>query len=169
MPQQPYPQQPQQPGAYPGGPGAPGAGQYGQPGFGGPGAPPPKKKTGLIVGIAIGAVVLIGGAVALVLFLTSGGSDKDQVEQLADDFVTAVTNRDPDLAAEVTCTDGQGQQLDPTDIPEGFEVSRDGEVTVDGDSGTIPIKVTQGAQGSQSATLPARKQDGSWCVGPPQT
>jgi len=62
--QQPYGQQP-----------------YGQPGFGGPGAPygqpgqgygyqqPPKRKTGLIVGSLVAAVIVIGGLVVGAIFL----------------------------------------------------------------------------------------------------
>ncbi|MEU0470714.1 hypothetical protein ABZ215_42540, partial [Amycolatopsis sp. NPDC006131] len=98
-----YPQQPGQP---QGGPQQPGYPQGGQPGYpqtpppgfpggaqqfgqnpyadsyatqqfpGGPGGEPPKKKTGLIVGIAIAAVVVIGGAVAAILLLT-GGDDNN--------------------------------------------------------------------------------------------
>ncbi len=98
-------QQPQQPGlpgsapmpqqGYPGGP------QYGQPGFG---TPPPKKKTGLIVGICIAAAVVIGGAVTLILLLTGGGSDEDQLEELAEDVVTALNNLDNELAREISAT-----------------------------------------------------------------
>ncbi|MGW4401456.1 hypothetical protein ACWEHA_39680 [Amycolatopsis nivea] len=68
----------QQPGQF-GQPGQPG-GQFGQqPGgqFGGFGEEPPKKKkTGLIVGIAVAAVVVLGGATGLVIWLT-GDSKKD--------------------------------------------------------------------------------------------
>lgn len=70
----------QQPGQFgqPGQPGQPG-GPFGQqPGgqFGGFGEEPPKKKkTGLIVGLAIGAVVLLGGATGLVIWLTGDSKD----------------------------------------------------------------------------------------------
>ncbi len=43
---------------------------------GGYGEPPKKKKTGLIVGIAIGAVVLIGGGTGLIIALNSGDDGK---------------------------------------------------------------------------------------------
>ncbi|WP_409180525.1 hypothetical protein F9C11_28990 [Amycolatopsis sp. VS8301801F10] len=69
--------QPGQPGQF-GQPGQPG-GQFGQqPGgqFGGFGEEPPKKKkTGLIVGLAIGAVVVLGGATGLVIWLTGDSKD----------------------------------------------------------------------------------------------
>ncbi|WP_116048044.1 hypothetical protein [Amycolatopsis palatopharyngis] len=79
-PQQPVPGQPPQYGhpdpygQYPGQPPAPGYAPYGQPGYptgpGGPGGEPPKKKTGLIIGLVIAGVVLVGGGIALVLLLT---------------------------------------------------------------------------------------------------
>ncbi|WP_162834626.1 hypothetical protein [Amycolatopsis circi] len=79
-PQQ-YGQQPDQFGQYgqqpdrfgqPGGPfGQQPGGQFG--GFGE--EPPKKKKTGLIVGIAIGAVVVLGGATGLVIWLTGDSKD----------------------------------------------------------------------------------------------
>ncbi|MGW7539184.1 hypothetical protein [Amycolatopsis sp. NPDC054798] len=71
----------QQPGQQPGQPGQFGqpGGQFGQqPGgqFGGFGEEPPKKKkTGLIVGLAIGAVVVLGGATGLVIWLNSDSKD----------------------------------------------------------------------------------------------
>jgi hypothetical protein len=47
----------------------------GGPGFGG--GPPAKSRTGLLVGLAIGAaVVVIGGAVAIIAVASSGGDDK---------------------------------------------------------------------------------------------
>jgi hypothetical protein len=82
--QQPYGQQPYGQPAY----GQPG---YGQPGFGGPGAPygpqnpgfgypqPPKKKTGLIIGSLVGALVLIGGLVVGAIFLF-GSKTIDQAD-----------------------------------------------------------------------------------------
>src|SRR3954469_13257305 len=92
--QQPYGQQPygQQP--------------YGQPGYGAPGAPygqpapgygyqqPPKKKTGLIVGSIVGALILIGGAVVGAIFLfgskTIDQADaQQQVTQLGEQLIGA--------------------------------------------------------------------------------
>lgn len=91
--------QPQQPGMPPSGPmhqqpppgvhpGGPPPNQFGQ--FGGPGQEPPKKKTGLIVGLAIAAVAVIGGVVALIVLL-SGDDD--------------------------TAQDGQSRQASPTGAP----------------------------------------------------
>lgn len=71
-PSGPLPQQ-QPPGAYPGAAGPNQFGQY----PGGPGQQPPKKKTGLIVGVTIAAVAVIGGVVtALILLLGNDDEDK---------------------------------------------------------------------------------------------
>ncbi len=53
---------------------------YGQPqpqygGYGSPPEPPKKSNTGLIIGIVVGAVVLIGAIVAIVLIATGGKKD----------------------------------------------------------------------------------------------
>jgi hypothetical protein len=80
--QQPYGQQPYGQSGY----GQPG---FGQPGFGGPGAPygqqnygyqqPPKKKTGLIVGSLVAALIIIGGLVVGAIFLL-GSKTIDQAD-----------------------------------------------------------------------------------------
>ncbi|KHF43478.1 hypothetical protein [Saccharomonospora viridis] len=157
-------QQPQQPGlpgsapmpqqGYPGGP------QYGQPGFG---TPPPKKKTGLIVGICIAAAVVIGGAVTLILLLTGGGSDEDQLEELAEDVVTALNNLDNELAREISCNPTD-DELDADDLPKGIKFSRGGEITINGDTAQIPIKIEYMGR-SQTENFPAAKKDGDWCMG----
>ncbi|CAL9674263.1 hypothetical protein SUDANB95_07716 [Actinosynnema sp. ALI-1.44] len=75
-----WPQQPQQPGYGPGRPqggpwpqGGPGHGHGPGPGFGAPGGygpqPPKKKRTGLVVGIIVGVVVLAIGGVVGSLYL----------------------------------------------------------------------------------------------------
>ncbi|MFF0145858.1 hypothetical protein ATK36_1012 [Amycolatopsis sulphurea] len=66
----------QQPGQFPQqgwqqpGPGQPGFGEFGP-------QPPKKKKTGLIVGLAVGAVAVAGGVVALVISLSGDDSGKN--------------------------------------------------------------------------------------------
>ncbi|GLY64279.1 hypothetical protein Atai01_08980 [Amycolatopsis taiwanensis] len=73
-------------GAYPGAGGPP---QFGQtwptpgqqsPGAypGMPGGMPPKRKTGLIVGIALAAVVVVGGGITAAVLLTGGKGDTQQ-------------------------------------------------------------------------------------------
>ncbi|MER7113071.1 hypothetical protein ABT332_01130 [Saccharomonospora azurea] len=166
--QQAYPQQgyPEQQGQFPyqGQPGQhpPGAWnaapQFGQqPG----GGPAPKKKTGLIIGIVVAVVLLAGGGVTAFLLL-SGGDDEAELDTLADQMVTAVTDLDVELAASISC-DPTTPTGDPEDIPDGVTFERDGEPTIDGDTATIPFKVGFMGQ-SQSMTAKAEKRDGEWCI-----
>jgi hypothetical protein len=64
--QQGPPGYPQQPGYPP--PGYPQQQGYPPPGYGVPGRPPKKKRTGLILGIVIGVVVLLGAGIPLGIF-----------------------------------------------------------------------------------------------------
>ncbi|GAB3483339.1 hypothetical protein [Amycolatopsis cihanbeyliensis] len=118
---QPYPtQQFGQPDPY--GQQQPGYDPYGQqPGGypGGPGGPPPKKKTGLIAGLAIAGVLVIGGAAALIIWLT--GKD----DEGADNQNQAQPNQTTEQAPT---TDGTGSQQIPAPNPD------DG----DGDASTAP-------------------------------
>ncbi|MFD8963076.1 hypothetical protein ACFV0W_40635 [Streptomyces anulatus] len=131
MPQQPYgyPQQPPPP------PQQGGWGQPGIPGGGGPGAgggwppqgpqPPRRKRTGLIVGIAVGAVVVAGGIVFGVTQLADKGTD------------LAYPKAEYELLVQQKLLDGEfslGQDLSET---EGKEIEdtpdpsiRDGEAVV---------------------------------------
>lgn len=67
--QNPYGQQPY--GAHPGGPG-------------GPGGEPPKKKTGLIVGISLGVVVVLAGVFAILAWVAPGFLLEDDDENSAE-------------------------------------------------------------------------------------
>ena len=105
--QQPYPQQ----GGYHNQ--APGYGQqYGQ-GFGGPPAPPPKNKTGLLIGIAIAAVVLIAvgvtGFVAPGFFLskdnTAAGTGGP--EAVAQQIVDGLNTKDVHALTALKCADAE--------------------------------------------------------------
>ncbi|NYJ06971.1 DUF4333 domain-containing protein [Petropleomorpha daqingensis] len=142
--QQPYGQQPygQQPG-------------YGQPGFGGPGAPygqqgfgyqqPQKKKTGLIVGSLIAAVIVIGGLVVGAIFLFGSKTivQADAQRAVADsgEQLLGVTPEDVSCPADVeaknggtfTCTgtvDGQDVKftVTQTDDNGNIQVTTDNKV-----------------------------------------
>jgi hypothetical protein len=97
QPQQPYGQQPYGQQQYP---------QQQQPyGYGYP--PPKKSKTGLIVGIALGAVVVLGGsATALILFMSDSGSDGPTGDPAAtaQQYVDAVNARDGAALRSIACT-----------------------------------------------------------------
>ncbi|MEV3935674.1 hypothetical protein AB0K52_06830 [Glycomyces sp. NPDC049804] len=186
VPQQPgYGQAPQQPG-YGVPPQQPGYGQapqagYGQqpgygapqqqPGFGSPLPPAPKKsKTGLIVGIGAGALVVIVAIVLLVANPFGGGapSKSDSPEDVAEaymqttkDFVSSGDFSDlsgmVDKVKPYLCSDlasSMESDLDSTsneDIAEMSEMMADAEITVDyeigtatvdGDNATVPVTVT---------------------------
>lgn len=169
-----------QPGAQPGGQYPPSGPQFQQgmgqqpPGWGQPpmgyGQQPPKKKTGLIVGIAIGAVVLVGGIVGGI-FLFAGGASAQSV---ADDFVSKMNAQDWQGANELICDKEKAstkKELESFDlskqegVPEEFkqmkaEFSLNGEVTENGDtaSGSIKVKLTNIPPQYESLVPEAAKQ-----------
>jgi Domain of unknown function (DUF4333) len=145
--QQPYGQQPyaQQP--------------YGQRGFGGPGAPygqpgpgfgyqQPKKKTGLIIGSIVGALILIGGAVIGAIFLF-GSTTIDQAD--AQREVTQLGQQLIGVAPEgVSCPADvevkSGASFSCTATVEGQDVSftvmqtdDQGSVEVTADNGVVTV------------------------------
>jgi hypothetical protein len=77
----------------------------------GPAAPPAKKRRGLLVGLAIAAVVLIVAVVAVVLVLSGGdgsGSFSGELENEGDTFAHAVSpGEDTVVLIEVTSDDGE--------------------------------------------------------------
>jgi hypothetical protein len=149
--QQPYGQQPY---------GQPGYGQpgYGQPGIGGPGAPygqqnygyqqPPKKKTGLIVGSLVGALIIIGGLVVGAIFLF-GSKTIDQAdaqrevgqlgEQLlgaAPEGVSCPADVEVTSGGTFTCT----AQVDGQDVKFTVTQTDDkGNVQVTTDNKVVPV------------------------------
>jgi hypothetical protein len=220
----------QQPGGYPaGGPDptqqfqAGGTQQFGQPqGYlGGPDGEPPKKKTGLIVGLAIAAMVLIGGVVTLILVLTGGdvkdpqagttlpststspssassapsqvppSSDPEQsdpeqstasssevsapdgpagtpvdveeVRELGEQAIEAISNRDPDLAREVSCDPDSISDEDFESFPEGIVIEMAGDPVITGDSAAIPATVTHQGE-TRDFPLMAKRESDRWCI-----
>ncbi|WP_139980112.1 DUF4878 domain-containing protein [Nocardioides litoris] len=169
--------------------GGPGYGQqgygqqgYGQQGYGqqgphGYGQQPPKKKTGLIIGIVGGvlALVIIGVVLAVTL---GGGGDKSASEDDPRDTVLALVAavEDQDCGAvkdlltgaaasdfeEADCETGLDQEA-----PEGFDSSdvqqEVGDAEVDGDSATVPVTTTFQGQ-SSTAEYELEKVDGAWKI-----
>jgi hypothetical protein len=88
---------------------------YGQPygqGFGGPPAPPPKSKTGLLIGIAIAAVVLIAvgvtGFVAPGFFLSKDNTaGTGSPEAVAQQIVDALNAKDANALTALKCADAE--------------------------------------------------------------
>ncbi|OLT38668.1 hypothetical protein BJF85_08125 [Saccharomonospora sp. CUA-673] len=165
-----FPQQgyPQQPGGFP--PyGHPQQGGY--PGQTGPYGQPPKKKTGLIIGLAGGGVALVAVVVILIVVF-AGGNDPRSV---AEDFASGVTNQDADAVRGSFCDvsdfdDSEFTDLDspPPDAPADFKA----EVRVTGDANEtsgeaiVPISMSVSGGGmSQELTgeLVLKDNDG-WCI-----
>ncbi|QGK69787.1 hypothetical protein GIY23_09880 [Allosaccharopolyspora coralli] len=178
----------QQPGYGPQGYGAPPQPGYGQPqqGFGQPGpydGPPKKKKTGLVVGLAAGGVVLLGGLVLGGYFLFSGGP-----KPVAEDYLALLTQqvRDGRFVSEqefapIVCErelDRMRPQLDPKvqkaareSLPEAqkrqmanaeFTIR---EVRRDGDQAFVPLRVTTPDEPpDDTLELYLNTEDGDWKV-----
>ncbi|MGH3493586.1 MAG: hypothetical protein ACRDQ1_10155, partial [Sciscionella sp.] len=178
----PYPMQPgpypgQPPGALPGsGPGFGGQqpaygppGSVPPPGFSGahfgPGGQPPKsnKALWLVLG-AVGLVVIVGVALALV-FTLGGGSDPSTV---AHNFVTALNNKDASAAQQLACEDkrtaSSGMSIDDINKMNSMHVTASitGKPRVDGDSATVPMQFSVVEQ-QFSFDLQLLNQ-GDWCV-----
>jgi ketosteroid isomerase-like protein len=99
-PQGPYGQQPGPYGQQP----PPGYGQQPPPGYPpqqpyGYGPPPPKKsRTGLVIGVIAGVVVLAGGAIAAFLVFSGGGA-----KSAAEEYAAAVSARDESKYMSMLC------------------------------------------------------------------
>ncbi|WP_216212013.1 hypothetical protein [Amycolatopsis aidingensis] len=69
------------------------------------GYPPRRRNTGLIVGLVIGAVLLLGGgALTLVLLLSGEDGPAQDPRQFAAAYVTAVNERDPKALVGLSCS-----------------------------------------------------------------
>ena len=165
--------------------GAPQAG-YGPP-QGGYGTPPAKKKTGLILGI-VGGVVVLGVIVTVLLLVLGGGNgpSSDDPAETVQSFLDAGKDRDCDAVKELVtgeaktlldaqdCDDAEAQAqaealgFDPDDIT--YEV---GEASIDGDRATVPVTTTfdgdlpEGVPAealSQTIDYELAKVDGSWLI-----
>ncbi|MDP8927759.1 MAG: hypothetical protein M3O70_04060, partial [Actinomycetota bacterium] len=156
------PAQPGQPGQYPHQ--GPPPGQYGQQQGPPPGQYPPgydpfgdqqqPKKSPLPWLLGGGAAIVVIGAVVVVLLMTLGGGGSP--EQVADDFVTAMNDRDVDALLELGCDDDSTQEegqaaLDKLDLskqpgmpPEAQQIEvrfERGAVTESGDTANATIAI----------------------------
>ena len=165
MPGQPYGQQGQAP--YPQQP-------YGYPPYGpSPGSSGGKQsKTGLIVGLAIGAVALVGGGIALILVLTGGG---DSPRDVAERYVEAMNTRDAEKLYDVLCEEGRkeadkdleerGKTLADVTFPElQVDLELVGDPEVHGDTATMLVRVIDGSR-TKTTDFPMKDSDAGWCVG----
>lgn len=156
--QQPFNQQ------VPPGFGQPGQPGYGQPGYGQPGYPqPPRKRTGLWIGVGVGAVAAVVVAVVAVVALTGGGSDGGSsdknaagIEATVAKMETAMNDLDIDALADLMCSGSDApSEADFSEFASGadmfggtmtfaFEVSN---IEIDGNDATADLKTTVSLDG----------------------
>lgn len=154
---------PPQPGGFPqhGGYPHPGGsyGPYGQtpPGGG------PKSRTGLFIGLGVGAVVLIVGAVLFTGFVTPGFFLSDGPESVAGKAVDAINAKDVDAAREVSCS-----QVDSESMAEEIEQAQlsaklTGSVREESGKAFAPVELTFNGN-TVTGEFVLEQKDGHWCV-----
>ncbi|QWF80581.1 hypothetical protein [Amycolatopsis sp. CA-230715] len=141
-------------------------------GYGPPGYGPRKSKTGLIVGLAIGGVVLVGGGVTAAILLTAESDPTDPVP-VGQAYADAFNKRDVDTMASLQC------KPDPTEDRQKWfnQMNQDnvriGEVKKfngSGDFASIEMQVTQQTSGGEYAggppyqkILTLKWKEDRWC------
>lgn len=178
--QQPYGQQQQQQQPY---------------GYGGyPGMPPQNNnsKKGLVIGLAVGGVLLVGGAVTTILLLTGGddeptasgngttsapagsgnGGDTGSPEAVVERVIKAVDDKDAEAAHATLCDpDSKSPAFELNEAPATLKLqtSLSGQITETGSTAKarLSIKATEGGS-TRSRTitmqLSLKKDAGKWCV-----
>jgi hypothetical protein len=153
--------------------------QYGQPnpyaqeyqqGFGGPPAPPKKSKTGLLIGIAIAAVVLIAvgvtGFVAPGFFVSKDNNAADSgagARQVAQSIVDGINAKDKSALTALKCADAE---TDIDQVINGVSAASNAKLgTVDKMSAseyraTVTLKVN-GKAGTATGTIASAGD--KWC------
>ncbi|GAA5155072.1 MULTISPECIES: hypothetical protein [Amycolatopsis] len=143
----------------------------------GPTAEPPKRRKGLLAGLA-GAVVLVaGGVVALVLLTGSGdgGSSPDTARPaprsgpaaLAQAAVDALNARSAAQYGTLVCTAPGQPELDSlqrqwTDAAE-LRGAVSGAPELTGTTATVEVTVTYNGR-TQSSKIPMKQQGQDWCI-----
>jgi len=146
------------------------------------GTPQPKRrKTGLIITIAIAAVVVVAGGVTAFVLLRGddtaqaqsgpdvgsdgSGADIADLNELGDKFSDGVMRADKDLVMEVTCD--PTTVTDPGPPPPGAGLARSGDATVTGETAVVTFKLTDDGKTSEQR-LDAKRDAGKWCLVGPQ-
>ncbi|PXY35673.1 hypothetical protein BA062_09250 [Prauserella flavalba] len=93
----------------------------------------------------------------------SSSDDTAAVQELADQALEALNNKDGALAKEISCNPDAVSTDDFDQLPDGVEYSLNGDPEITGDSADIPVTISFQGQ-SQDETLPASKEDGTWCM-----
>jgi uncharacterized protein (UPF0333 family) len=144
---------------------------YGQPygqGFGGPPAPPPKSKTGLLIGIAIAAVVLIAvgvtGFVAPGFFLSKDGAATATPEKTAQQIVDALNAKDTATLNSLKCADAESdvsQMINDVGTVSNAKLDKLDKVSDSEYKATVSLAVS-GRPATVSGTLASAGD--KWCL-----
>lgn len=167
------PQGQPQPGGYPQqGMGQAGYQQQAYPQAGGPYGQPPKKKTGLIVGLSLGGVAILA-AFFITGFAAPGFLLPDGPEDVVEDYTAAAGAQDYEQAKELLCASSDIRKTlenpNPTepdeDEPE-VATTITGETTESGGEARVPVKMEVTHDGkTESANLTfVLKDEEGWCV-----
>lgn len=183
-----YPQSggfPQQGGQYPATAGYPQQGQYqqgyyqqggqfGYPQGGGFGPPPPKKKTGLWVGLSAGAVVVIAFVITAFVapgFLLSdeedGGGAGDGAggtgaAAVAQQIIDGLNNKDTAALNKLTCSGADQDVSEAIGSVNDIEKATLGEVKESGNTATAKAKVVVSGD-EYDVVSELAKNGGNWC------
>ncbi|MDT7729152.1 MAG: hypothetical protein QOI21_5728 [Actinomycetota bacterium] len=144
---------------------------YGQPygqGFGGPPAPPPKSKTGLLIGIAIAAVVLVAvgvtGFIAPGFFLTKDNTaGTGGAEAVAQQIVDGLNAKDANALTALKCADAEPDISEVINAVSSVSNVKLGKVEKVSDSeytATVTLNVN-GTPGSTTGTIASAGN--KWC------
>ena len=183
-----YPPGPGGPGGFPPGPGGPGGPGGFPPGPGGPGGPgfgpygPPPGRNNKMPWIIGGVALVAVAAIAVVLVLVMGGSDKKSGPSAAvEKYVQAGRNHDLAAATAVSCgallkelTDiqQQGQDAQQQATKTGLKSYKIGKTQQNGDSAHVLAQLTYDGSGGEgnppagtfSVDYTTQKEDGKWKV-----
>ncbi|WP_280184145.1 hypothetical protein [Nocardia cyriacigeorgica] len=176
----PYGQQPQygpQPGQYPP------QGGFQQPG-GYPPQQPPKKKTGLIVGLVVLALVVVGGITTGIVLTMQGktplASDEKQIENSIREFYDTMENEGIIAAAELSCaadraefdkaSQSEKDMMDKASF--SIDIDKVDNVVITGDKATAKVTGTFSiSMPGEDSTEPENtsdetlaKEDGKWKI-----
>ncbi|MCP2253499.1 hypothetical protein LY13_002252 [Prauserella aidingensis] len=144
---------------------------------GGPGGEPPKKKTGLIVGIALGSAALLFGIFALLAWVTPGFLLSDEndgdsggtgsgggsgAQALAEKIVQGFNNQDAEALQQLTCSDADATVRGVIQAAGSVDNAELGDVQENGDTATAEATISAGGQ-DMPATASLSNDGGAWC------
>ncbi|MBK1784813.1 hypothetical protein [Prauserella cavernicola] len=147
--------------------------QYGYPGGGGYGPQPPKKKTGLWVGLSAAAVVVVAFVVTAFVapgFLLSddennnaGGDGKDGgARAFAEKIIAGINNKDSAGLSGMKCADAEGDIDEIIGYVNQVDSAKLDNVTENGNTATATATITISGEAVPSSAELAKNGD-KWC------